>query len=68
MQQLRKRPARNYFASTDLFDQIDDSCNRIAFAPPMSERRMNGILNREFDFLAGAARPVIAELRTQDLR
>jgi hypothetical protein len=38
---------RNYFASTEeLHTELDSSYDRIAFAPQMSERRMNSLTHR----------------------
>ena len=40
---------RNLFASTEeLHAELDSSYDRIAFAPQMSERRMNSLVRREF--------------------
>lgn len=39
----------NHFLRTeDIFSELDSSYDRIAFAPQMTERMLNGLLNREF--------------------
>lgn len=43
------RELGNHFAATTLTDQLAESYNRVAFAPQLTERRMNGVLNGEFD-------------------
>jgi hypothetical protein len=58
----------NYFPKTEeIFAEVDTSYNRIAFAPAMSERRLNGLLNQEFRSWADRLDRLLAELTATNL-
>jgi FtsZ-binding cell division protein ZapB len=54
----------NYFPRTeDLFAELDISYNRIALAPSMTDRRLNGLLNQEYKAWHDRLEALIATLR-----
>ncbi len=53
----------NHFPRTEgIFSELDSSYDRIAFAPQMTERMLNGLLNREFKTWDARLDSVLAEL------
>jgi len=54
----------NHFpASEDIFAEVAVSYHRLVMAPEMSERQLNGLLNREFAAWDARLDRVLAELR-----
>lgn len=53
----------NHFLRTEsIFNELDVNYDRIAFAPRMTERMLNGLLNREFKAWDAQLQSVLAEL------